>query len=51
MGKAKPFDIPKREVSEAYKRVKANQGRPALLERSGSRSYRRAGRLPQPLSG
>jgi group II intron reverse transcriptase/maturase len=26
MGKAKPFDIPKREVWEAYKRVKANQG-------------------------
>ena len=26
MGKAKPFDIPKREVWEAFKRVKANQG-------------------------
>ncbi len=26
MDKAKPFDIPKREVWEAYKRVKANQG-------------------------
>src|ERR1700724_2326400 len=25
-GKAKPFDIPKREVWEAFKRVKANQG-------------------------
>jgi RNA-directed DNA polymerase len=25
--KAKPFDIPKREVWEAFKRVKANQGR------------------------
>src|ERR1700720_1065214 len=24
--KAKPFDIPKREVWEAFKRVKANQG-------------------------
>jgi hypothetical protein len=24
--RAKPFDIPKREVWEAYKRVKANQG-------------------------
>src|ERR1700693_6602813 len=24
--KAKPFDIPKREVCEAFKRVKANQG-------------------------
>ena len=23
---AKPFDIPKREVWEAYKRVRANQG-------------------------
>ena len=27
MIKAKPFDIPKREVWEAFKRVKANQGR------------------------
>ena len=26
MDRAKPFDIPKREVWEAYKRVKANQG-------------------------
>src|SRR2546423_591443 len=26
MGKAKPFDIPKSEVWEAFKRVKANQG-------------------------
>ena len=26
MGKAKPFDIPKREVWEAFKKVKANQG-------------------------
>ena len=26
MDKAKPFDIPKREVWEAYKRVRANQG-------------------------
>ena len=26
MGKAKPFDIPKRGVWEAFKRVKANQG-------------------------
>lgn len=26
MGQAKPFDIPKREVWEAFKRVKANQG-------------------------
>jgi hypothetical protein len=25
--KAKPFKIPKREVWEAFKRVKANQGR------------------------
>jgi hypothetical protein len=24
--RAKPFDIPKREVWEAYKRVRANQG-------------------------
>ena len=26
MSRAKPFEIPKREVWEAYKRVKANQG-------------------------
>ena len=26
MDKAKPFDIPKREVWEAYKKVRANQG-------------------------
>ena len=26
MGKAKPFDIPKREVWEAFKKVRANQG-------------------------
>ena len=26
MNRAKPFEIPKREVWEAYKRVKANQG-------------------------
>ena len=26
MNKAKPFDIPKREVWEAFKHVKANQG-------------------------
>jgi group II intron reverse transcriptase/maturase len=26
MGEAKPFDIPKREVWEAFKKVKANQG-------------------------
>jgi RNA-directed DNA polymerase len=26
MNQAKPFDIPKREVWEAFKRVKANQG-------------------------
>nr|WP_198033205.1 hypothetical protein [Methylosinus sp. PW1] len=26
MDKVKPFDIPKREVWEAFKRVKANQG-------------------------
>src|SRR5437762_12511210 len=26
MGKAKPFDIPKRDVWEAFKHVKANQG-------------------------
>ncbi len=26
MAKAKPFDIPKQEVWEAFKRVKANQG-------------------------
>jgi len=26
VNRAKPFDIPKREVWEAYKRVRANQG-------------------------
>ena len=26
VGNAKPFDIPKREVWEAFKKVKANQG-------------------------
>jgi RNA-directed DNA polymerase len=26
MTKAKPFDIPKRQIWEAFKRVKANQG-------------------------
>jgi RNA-directed DNA polymerase len=26
LSRAKPFDIPKREVWEAFKRVKANQG-------------------------
>ena len=26
VAKAKPFDIPKREVWEAFKKVKANQG-------------------------
>ena len=26
MDRAKPFDIPKREVWEAFKRVRANQG-------------------------
>ena len=26
MDRAKPYDIPKREVWEAYKKVKANQG-------------------------
>ena len=26
MDRAKPYDIPKREVWEAYKRVRANQG-------------------------
>jgi RNA-directed DNA polymerase len=26
MSKAKPFDVPKREVWEAFKKVKANQG-------------------------
>jgi len=28
MNKAKPFDIPKREVWEAFKHVKANRERP-----------------------
>ena len=26
MDRAKPYDIPKREVWEAYKKVRANQG-------------------------
>src|SRR5437660_6329194 len=39
MGKAKPFDIPKREVWEAFKRVKANQGAAAA---PGRRRPRRA---------
>src|SRR5207302_2174398 len=37
--KAKPFDIPKREVWEAFKRVKANQGAAAA---PGRRRPRRA---------
>ena len=31
MGKAKPFDISKHVVWEAYKRVKANQRLPGLM--------------------
>ena len=34
MGKAKPFDIPKRIVWEAYKRVKANRGAAGVDEQS-----------------
>ena len=30
LGKAKPFDIPKRVVWEAYQRVKANRGAAGL---------------------
>ena len=33
MDEAKPFKIPKREVWEAFKRVKANQGALILPER------------------
>src|ERR1700756_5843812 len=32
--KAKPFDIPKREVWEAFKRVKANQGAAGVDQQS-----------------
>ena len=34
----KPFDIPKRLVWEAYKRVKANKGTAGVASRSPSRS-------------
>mgnify|MGYP001791963307 CR=1 FL=1 len=34
MNRAKPFDIPKREVREAFKRVKANQGAAGVDGRS-----------------
>ena len=34
MDKAKPFDIPKREVWEAFKKVKANQGAAGVDEQS-----------------
>ena len=35
MTKAKPFDIPKREVWEAFKKVKANQGPTQRSSRTG----------------
>ena len=34
MGQAKPYDIPKRWVWEAYKRVKANRGAAGVDEQS-----------------
>src|SRR4029450_3464693 len=36
MTKAKPFDIPKREVWEAFKKVKANQGAAGVDGQSGA---------------
>jgi RNA-directed DNA polymerase len=34
LGKAKPFDIPKRVVWEAYQRVKANRGAAGVDDQS-----------------
>jgi|JRYD01.1.fsa_nt_gb hypothetical protein len=35
--KAKPFEIPKREVWEAFKKVRANQERPELMDKRSKR--------------
>ena len=53
MGKAKPFDIPKREVWEAFKRVKANQGaagvdRQSIADFEVFGSFASAPRAPMP---
>ena len=43
MDKAKPFNIPKREVWEAYKQVRANQGAAGIFVRDRSPSFVKTG--------